>query len=351
MSQLLIKRNRILSSQSVDSQPSPSPDDIRGRLFIEGLDDLESESDIECVFKTSGFLKLLLLSINPSQTRNLPTSKISEGMGIQSNSSYYVHFVFKPEYLMIQSMMEGQSMYTCISISKEHLNKYTFMNNLPQNMNTVDVAVPLKPILICIGMYSQNSELSLSYNTEDKQIVLKGNCTDYDRFKYSSDVGQHLFCRLKTILASPLNIPFEDLFFNIEKYDYFTISPKILYSCIYDITTDSSSTRMILEVTPPTPNSPHVLGMTRENSVIIVQWDFSLDKNIFEDFKITKNHLYKYSTKCMHCVTNGLKISNKCKVMIKENGALLIRSYISWNISEEISLYYYVCPFVDKKLN
>lgn len=116
--------------------------------------------------------------------------------------------------LMIQSMMEGQSMYTCISISKEHLNKYTFMNNLPQNMSTVDVAVPLKPILICIGMYSQNvsltdlilkqSELSLSYNTEDKQIVLKGNCTDYDRFKYSSDVGQHLVCRLKTILASPV---------------------------------------------------------------------------------------------------------------------------------------------------
>eukprot|EP00375_Theileria_parva_P001813 XP_764488.1 hypothetical protein [Theileria parva strain Muguga] len=292
MSQLFIKRNRILSSQSLESQSSASPNVVQGKLFIEGLDDSESQSDIECVFKTSGFLKLLLLSINPTQN------------------------------LMIQSMMEGQSMYTCISISKEHLNKYTFMNNLPQNMSTVDVAVPLKPILICIGMYSQNvsltdlilkqSELSLSYNTEDKQIVLKGNCTDYDRFKYSSDVGQHLVCRLKTILASPLNIPFEDLFFNIEKYDYFTIS-------------------------------------TRENSVIIIQWDFSLDKNIFEDFKITKNHLYKYSTKCMHCVTNGLKISNKCKVMIKENGALLIRTYISWNISEEISLYYYVCPFVDKK--
>ncbi|UKJ89999.1 hypothetical protein MACJ_003257 [Theileria orientalis] len=347
MSQFVIKRSRVLSSQSVETPPKISSDRNPPSFFDYLPKDTIVNPNIECVFKTSGFLKLVLLSISPTQNRNVSLFRGSDQYSAQVKTLFYVHFVFKPDYFMIQSMMEGQSMYTCISLSKEHLKRYTFAKEPSNNSETVDVAVPLQGILICVGMFSQNHEISLSYNFEDKHIVLRGNCSNFDKYKYVSDTGQFLICKLKTISATPLNIPFEDLFFNIHKYDYFTICPKLLYSCFSDVTTDATSTRMIIEVTPPTHNSTHILGMSRENSAIIVQWDFSFDKNIFEDYRITKNHLYKYSTKCIQCVTNGLKISDSSKVMIKENGALLIKTTVSWNMSEQISLYYYICPFID----
>ncbi|AFZ81691.1 hypothetical protein BEWA_011090 [Theileria equi strain WA] len=279
MSQLYIKRSRILCSQSIESQSSPIRD-----LFDHDDEPVENNSDfnVECVFNSAGFLKLLLTSINPSQSD-----------------------------LMIQSMMSGQSMYTCISISKNRFIKYSFGCEDETQMNqSVDVVLSLQAILICINMYSQNNEVSMSYNTNDRHVILKGKCTNYDKYKHSSEIEQYLVCRLKTIHTSPLNMPFEDFDFDINKYDYFTIA-------------------------------------ARGNSTIAVEWDFSFDKNIFDEFNITKPHSYTYGTKCLQCVSNGLKLSQKIKIMIKDNGALLIKTYMTGNMSEEVQVYYYIYPFVD----
>ncbi|KAK2196323.1 hypothetical protein BdWA1_001565 [Babesia duncani] len=250
--------------------------------------------------------------------------------------------------MLIQSMMSGQSMYTCVRVPSTRFLKYQVENKStnPED-TTMDIVVSAQTLLVCINMYAQNSELTMFYESNERQIVLKGRCSNYDKYKQSSDIDQYLICKIKTIQMAPLQMPFTASDFNFKNIDHFSIAPKLLYPCIVDIATDCTSGKLVLELLPPEEGSGAVLGLARGRSSIAVEWDFSYDTNVFDEFQVTRQHLYTYSTKCWQAIANGLKLARHIIVGIKDGGVLLIQISMLDTLPDGIFFLYYMHPITE----
>lgn len=149
---------------------------------------------------------------------------------------------------------------------------------------------------------------------------------------------------------------------NFVKDHFFLSQPKLLYPCIVDITSDANSSKLVLELLPASDTHTNpVLGIVccnlkyvififeqaRGRSTIAVEWDFSYDTNVFDEFKITKSHLRTYSTKCWQSVANGLKLARKVNIGIRDDGVLLIQIFMIDTLPDGIYFLYYMYPLVD----
>ncbi|CDR97409.1 hypothetical protein, conserved [Babesia bigemina] len=365
MSQLYIRRSRsIVNDESLTESVFTTPGDWDYSMNLAAHRKHRSEFKIECVFPSAGFLKQLLLPINPSLGgRNTAVFKVNalDYANNQMKSLFYIHLVFDPNCMMMQSMMSGQAMYTCVRVPKSRLLKYSITSmDGSDYRHIVDIAVPLQSLMVCLNMYSHKvsagapcytppqQEMVMSYDSDDRQIVLNGRCVSYAEYWHTSDIGQSMVCRLKTINLNPLQLPFDGSDFNFVDVDYFSISPKLLYPCLHDIASDSASSKLVLELVPPDEtNNRCVLGLARGRSSMALEWDFSYDTNVFDEFNVHTQHMHTYSMRCWQGVTNGIKLARRIRIAIKDDGVLLIQVSMMDHISDGIYFYYQMHPLLD----
>ncbi|GBE58581.1 sulfate ABC transporter permease [Babesia ovata] len=276
MSQLYIRRSRsIVNDESLSESVFTTPGDWDCSMNLAVHRKHRSEFKIECVFPSAGFLKQLLLPINPSLGgRNAAVFKVNafDYANNQMKSLFYIHLVFDPNCELSpdsQQLESAQAMYTCVRVPKSRLLKYSITSmDGSDYRHIVDIAVPLQSLMVCLNMYSHKQEMVMTYDSDDRQIVLNGRCVSYAEYWHTSDIGQSMVCRLKTINLNPLQLPFDGSDFNFVDVDYFSISPKLLYPCLHDIASDSASSKLVLELVPPDDtNSRCVLGLGKRDEL------------------------------------------------------------------------------------
>lgn len=307
---------------------------------------------VECILPAAAFLKQILSPINPSLGgRNVSVFKVnsSDYSNTQLKNLFYIHFIFQQNYLMIQAMMSGQAMYTCVRVPKGRFHKYSVTyKDGSEYRGTVDVAIPLQTLLVCLNMYNHNQEVVLFYDSDERHMVLTGNCLNYSEYKRLNDVDKIMICRMKTINMNPLQLPFDGSDFKFVGVDYFSISPKLLYPCLHDIASDSNSSKLVLELLPPEENqSSCVLGLARGRATMALEWDFTYDTNVFDEFNVSSPHLHTYSTRCWLGVANGIKLARRIRIAVKNDGILLIQVSMLDPLSDGINFYYHMYPLLD----
>ncbi|GFE53530.1 oxidoreductase NAD-binding Rossmann fold family protein [Babesia ovis] len=352
MSQLYIDRSRsIIQDESSAWNSNNSSAYRESALGFDPERRRRSEFRVECVFPQAGLLKRILMPMNPSlgggqfkMAKLNPTDYANN----QIKNLFYIHFVFEPHCMMIQSMMKGQSMYTCVRVPKNRLQKYSITTmNEEEYGKIIDIAVPLQTLLVCLNMFAQNQELSLVYDSDDRQILMNGRCASYSEYKYNGDVGQQMVCRVNTLNMSPLQLPFDGSHFNFVDVDYFSISPRLLYPCLYDIASDSTSNKLVLELLPLNDgNNKCVLGLASGQSSIAIEWDFSYDLNVFDEYNVSTKHLHSYSMRCWMSVANGIKLAQRIRIAVKGDGVLLIQVSMMDPASDGIHFYYQMYPLL-----
>ncbi|KAK1445146.1 hypothetical protein BgAZ_110520 [Babesia gibsoni] len=322
-----------------------------GTLDPRGLRNGNAEYRVECVLPGSVFFKQILLPINPSLGGRNSSVKLSASdfSSTQLKNLFYVHLVFQHNFMMVQSMMSGQSMYTCVRVPKTRFTKYSITCRDGKDYpSTIDIAIPLCTLLVCLNLYSQNQEISLYYDSDERQIELSGRYTDYSEYWNTPEVDQLMICKLKTIFMTPLQMPFNGADFKFIGVDYFSISPKILYPCLHDIASDSSSSKLVLEVVPVDESySNCVLALGRGKATLALEWDFSFDNTVFEEFNVSNKHQHNYSAKCWLGVANGIKLARRIRIAIKNDGILLIQVSMNDQASDVINFYYYMHPLLE----
>eukprot|EP00371_Babesia_bovis_P003419 XP_001612066.1 hypothetical protein [Babesia bovis T2Bo] len=293
MSQLYIAKSRnILQDETNANENLTIHEEWESTILFKNENKHKSEYRIECEFPQAALLKRILLPLNPSLG----------GM-------------------MIQSMMKGQSMYTCVRVPRKKLLRYKITGvDGSEYRDKVDIVIPLQSLMVCLNMYAQTvsshgnkhmsqSELVLMCDSDDKQVVLSGKCTSSSEYKYATDAGQPLVCRLNTLNMGPLALPFDGSHFSFVDVDYFSISAS-------------------------------------GQSSIAVEWDFSYDENVFDEYNVLTQHLHTYSMRCWMSVANGIKLAQQMKIAVKEDGVLLIQMSMMDPISDGIQFYYQMYPLL-----
>lgn len=352
MSQLYIRNSKlIVQEESCSSSVSTLSWDLESSTDLSKSRRGNGEYAIQCLLPGAMFLKQILLPINPSLGGRNPSMRMnaSDISSSQLKNLFYIHLVFHSNYMMVQSMMSGQSMYTCVRVPRSRFNRYsiTAKDGSPYR-HTVDIAIPLHTLIVCLNMYQQNQEIEFGYDSDDRHIVIMGKCANYSEYRNTHEVDQLMICRLKTINMPPLQMPFSVSDFKFIGVDYFSISPKILYPCLHDIASDSSSSKLVMEVLPRDEcQSNIVLALARGKTTLALEWDFAYDATVFDEFNVSNSHRHRYSTRCWLSVANGIKLARKIRIAVKNDGILLIQVSIFDHMSDGINFYYYMHPLLE----
>ncbi|EDO08498.2 hypothetical protein BBOV_III009420 [Babesia bovis T2Bo] len=352
MSQLYIAKSRnILQDETNANENLTIHEEWESTILFKNENKHKSEYRIECEFPQAALLKRILLPLNPSLgggQHKIAKINVADYINNQVKNLYYIHMVFDRNGMMIQSMMKGQSMYTCVRVPRKKLLRYKITGvDGSEYRDKVDIVIPLQSLMVCLNMYAQTSELVLMCDSDDKQVVLSGKCTSSSEYKYATDAGQPLVCRLNTLNMGPLALPFDGSHFSFVDVDYFSISPRLLYPCLHDIASDSGSNKLVMELLPLNEeNNKCVLGLASGQSSIAVEWDFSYDENVFDEYNVLTQHLHTYSMRCWMSVANGIKLAQQMKIAVKEDGVLLIQMSMMDPISDGIQFYYQMYPLL-----
>lgn len=78
-----------------------------------------------------------------------------------------------------------------------------------------------------------------------------------------------------------------------------------------------------------------------------LEWDFTYDTNVFDEFNVSSPHLHTYSTRCWLGVANGIKLARRIRIAVKNDGILLIQVSMLDPLSDGINFYYHMYPLLD----